>query len=103
MAHNQDAALCEATKNRCSSSFDLQGENRLRRIPSSASLTAMDQRIYDDRAMVTPARPILAAFFFTAFIPLTVLAQDNARRTPPLAPNPQLAAKPLNDRVEALL
>jgi beta-glucosidase len=57
----------------------------------------MDQTIYDDRAMVTTSRHTLAALLFTILIPLTASAQDNAR------PNPQLAAKPLNARVETLL
>jgi len=47
--------------------------------------------------MVTTFRHTLAALLFTVLIPLTVLAQDNA------GPNPQLASKPLNGRVEALL
>jgi beta-glucosidase len=57
----------------------------------------MDHTNYDGRVMVTTSRPTLAALLFSVLIPLTVLAQDNAR------PNAQLAAKPLNSRVEALL
>src|SRR6266581_2506993 len=48
--------------------------------------------------MVTNPRHILAALLFAALIPAGAVAQYKTEK-----PNPQLAAKPLNERVESLL
>src|SRR5206468_4960519 len=47
--------------------------------------------------MLTYARQTLAALLFTALISVPLVAQEKP------TPNPQLAGKPLNARVEALL
>src|ERR1035441_5750850 len=65
------------------------------------SLTAHPQPIYDDQAMRIPSPSLLRAstsLLLTAILGFTFAAAQ----TPP-RPNPQLASKEVNARVEALL
>jgi beta-glucosidase len=62
-----------------------------------ARLTTPDQTVYDGRVMDSSRRHTRAGILLTALLPVALLAQEKA------VPNAQLAAKPLNARVESLL